>query len=197
MLRSSSKSGAILLSSFQVNNTNKIGNVLLSWNKPSDLGGYDDSKLTYNISYLDNTPGNTYSYTVNQVVYDDLKFFLAQKNTPYSRKRYALAFEPSANLLKIYLPATTTILERDLNMAIGIAAGYVNVIASILGYATGCCACFDGNVISKIIGGTEPVILLMGVGFKNPEVNRRVHHMNPEFMFPALKKQPILVNRIK
>lgn len=61
-----------------------------------------------------NTPGNTYSYTVNQVVYDDLKFFLAQKNTPYSRKRYALAFEPSANLLKIYLPATTTILERDL-----------------------------------------------------------------------------------
>lgn len=61
-----------------------------------------------------NTPGNTYSYTVNQVLYDDLKFFLAKKNTPYSGKRYALAFEPSANLLKIYLPATTTILERNL-----------------------------------------------------------------------------------
>jgi hypothetical protein len=61
-----------------------------------------------------NSPGNIYSYTVNQTVYDDLKFFLARKNTPYSTKRYALAFEPAANLLKIYLPATTTILERDL-----------------------------------------------------------------------------------
>ena len=61
-----------------------------------------------------NTTTETYSYTVNQVNYDDLKFFLAKRNTPYAQKRYALAFEPSSSLLRIFLPATTTIIERDL-----------------------------------------------------------------------------------
>lgn len=61
-----------------------------------------------------NAPGLVYSYTVNQTIYDDVKFFLAKKNSPYSQKRYALAFEPKENLLRIFLPATTTIVERDL-----------------------------------------------------------------------------------
>lgn len=64
-----------------------------------------------------NTPTETYSYAVNQVNYDDIKFFLAQRNTPYAQKRYALAFEPSSSLLRIFLPATTTILERELSGA--------------------------------------------------------------------------------
>jgi len=149
-----------------------------------------------------NTDGFTYNYypkqstTNSQVLANLLIAFeaipLVDKLRDYKRNDQVLDLakqnEVNENL---------KLMDRDANMAVGIAAGYVNVIASILGYSTGCCACFDGNVISKIIGGTEPVILLMGVGFKNPEVNRRVHHMNPEFMFPALKKQPILVNRIK
>lgn len=61
-----------------------------------------------------NSPGNTYSYTVNQVAYDDLKFYLARRNVPYAQSRYALAFEPAPSLLRVYLPATTNIIERGL-----------------------------------------------------------------------------------
>lgn len=61
-----------------------------------------------------NTPGNVYSYTVNQVAYDDLKFYLARLNVPYAQSRYALAFEPAPSLLRVYLPATTNIIERGL-----------------------------------------------------------------------------------
>jgi hypothetical protein len=61
-----------------------------------------------------NTPGNTYSYLVNQGVYEDLKFFASKKNVPYEQPRYALAFESKAGVLKIYLPATTKVVKRDL-----------------------------------------------------------------------------------
>ena len=49
------------------------------------------------------------------------------------------------------------VLARDRFMAIGIAAGYVNLTASMLGYGTGCCACFDENDIAETI---NPKILL-------------------------------------
>jgi hypothetical protein len=63
---------------------------------------------------LPNTITETYSYTVALNSYQDLKFFLAKKNTPYSQPRYALAFEPAADLLKIYIPASTRVVRRDL-----------------------------------------------------------------------------------
>tara|TARA_B110000503_G_scaffold58423_1_gene93436 strand:- start:3602 stop:4249 length:648 start_codon:yes stop_codon:yes gene_type:complete len=88
------------------------------------------------------------------------------------------------------------VLERDTFMAIGIAAGYVNLTASMLGYGTGCCACFNEGEISNIIGAKNPIKLLMGVGFKNPEVNRRIHH-STGFVFPTKTKQEICVNHIK
>lgn len=61
-----------------------------------------------------NTITNIYSITITQSDYDDLKFFLAKKSTPYARARYALAWEPSDDLLKIYMPATTKVVKRDL-----------------------------------------------------------------------------------
>jgi hypothetical protein len=64
-----------------------------------------------------NTVTDTYSYTVNQVTNDDLKFYLPLKNTPYSQPRYALAFEPAPALLRVYLPATTNIVARNLSGA--------------------------------------------------------------------------------
>ena len=81
-------------------------------------------------------------------------------------------------------------LIRDKHMAIGIAAGYVNIIASILGYGTGCCACFT-NDIKDIIGTNNNVELIMGVGFANSNLNRRVHHTKQDFVFPTKKKQKI------
>jgi nitroreductase len=85
-------------------------------------------------------------------------------------------------------------LDRDRYTAIGIASGYLNLTASILGYSTGCCACFDPEKIKEIIGAENHVELLMGVGWKDETKNRRIHHKN-NYIFPTKKKQ--IINVIK
>ena len=75
-------------------------------------------------------------------------------------------------------------MAEDLNQAIGIAAGYVNLVATQLGYASGCCKCFDSLV--DVFG--ERVTLLMGVGIPDQKRHRQEHHLNPEFKFPTLRK---------
>lgn len=87
-------------------------------------------------------------------------------------------------------------LVRDQNMAIGIAAGYVNLASSIMGYSTGCCACFDGAHIKDILKLERAPVLLMGVGFKDPNRPRREHQLS-DFVFPAIPKQEIKVTIIK
>lgn len=75
--------------------------------------------------------------------------------------------------------------NEDRSMAIGIAAGYVNVVATQLGYATGCCKCMDSEAVKKVLGETP--ILLMGVGVADKTRDRREHHTE-DFKFPTLKK---------
>ena len=87
-------------------------------------------------------------------------------------------------------------LKRDKEMAIGIASGYLNLTANLLGYSTGYCACFDSAAIKEILGLNNNIILMLGIGFKNELVDRKQHHLNPKFMYPTLKKQPIDVNFI-
>ncbi len=101
---------------------------------------------------------------------------------------------------KAYVQKATTAnietLIRDKHMAVGVAAGYVNLTASLLGYSTGCCACFNPEGIRQVLGSTKQPILLMGIGHKNPLLNRRVHHADHSFVFPTKTKQEIQVNYI-
>lgn len=75
---------------------------------------------------LPNTPFVFYSFTVAQTSYNDLKFFQPKKNTPYNKTRYALAWEPASGTLKIYIPATTKVVKRDLIGAAHIHLLYPN-----------------------------------------------------------------------
>ena len=94
-------------------------------------------------------------------------------------------------------PGIMKFIERDRNMAIGVAAGYLNVTATLMGYSTGCCACFNPDGIKEILGLENDPVLLMGIGFKDPSLNRRVHHNDHTFMFPTKAKQPIPTNFVK
>lgn len=85
---------------------------------------------------------------------------------------------------------------RDKDMAVGIAAGYLNVVASMLDYKTGCCACFDKPAIKEILGLKKEPILLMGVGYKDPNRQRREHHTEG-VMIKRRVKEEINVNIIK
>jgi len=84
------------------------------------------------------------------------------------------------------------ILKQDQATAIGIATGYLNLTAAMLGYRTGCCSCFNADSVKEVAGIEHNPFLLMGVGFNNPKKGRRVHQ-DKEFTFHTMKKQPIPV----
>jgi len=81
-------------------------------------------------------------------------------------------------------------LDINRQQAIGVAAGYVNLVSTILGYSTGCCRCMVPNSIEKVLNLENHVQLLMGIGFKDTARNRREHHSD-DFVFPTFKKQEI------
>lgn len=86
--------------------------------------------------------------------------------------------------------------ERDRNVAVGVAAGYLNLTASLLGYSTGCCQCFDIAKVQEILNLEGQPLLLMGIGYKDLNRNRRLHHQT-NYQFPTKAKQEIQVNFIK
>ena len=85
---------------------------------------------------------------------------------------------------------------RDRDIAIGLAAGYLNIIASFLGYRTGCCNCYEGRNLKELLNLNGHPMLIMGIGFKNDNKNRRIHHLNDDFMFPTIAKEKISINFI-
>jgi len=79
-------------------------------------------------------------------------------------------------------------MQQQRELAIGIAAGYLNLTASLLGYSTGCCTCFNGPEVQNIIKTNSPPRLLMGVGFPDKRRPRREHHKEASFHFPTFDK---------
>lgn len=92
-----------------------------------------------------------------------------------------------------FSPNDLNSLNRDKNIAVGIATGYVNLTASLLGYATGCCSCFDSAGIKQVLSLKNEPLLLMGIGYKNTALNSRVHHLDHSFVFTTKIKQAIEV----
>tara|TARA_R110000851_G_scaffold56741_3_gene132425 strand:+ start:7825 stop:8478 length:654 start_codon:yes stop_codon:yes gene_type:complete len=84
-------------------------------------------------------------------------------------------------------------LTRDAYTAVGVAAGYLNVTATLLGFSTGCCQCYDAEKLRQITCIKGKPLLLMGIGFKQEGVNRRKHQLRDDFMFSTKQKQPITV----
>jgi len=87
------------------------------------------------------------------------------------------------------------IIERDRMLAVGVAAGYLNLTASLMGYSTGCCTCFIHDNVQKEMNIKGRPLLLMGIGIADKTRNRRIHQIE-DFMFPTKPKQPIPVEWI-
>jgi hypothetical protein len=66
------------------------------------------------------------------------------------------------------------------------------VIASMLGYGTGCCACYNDEEVRQKIGFEKRPLLMMGIGYKDETRNRREHHLTGEMMGRRVK-EPIEV----
>lgn len=82
--------------------------------------------------------------------------------------------------------------DRDRLISVGVAAGYVNLTANLLGYSTGCCSCMNEKAVREIVKADDEILLLMGIGYKDPTKNRRIHQTE-DYMFPTKTKQEIPV----
>lgn len=104
-------------------------------------------------------------------------------------------------------PISARIVNNDMHVAVGIAAGYVNLTASLLGLETGCCACVMGeNELKSYLNLEGDPMLLMGVGYKKKGTSRRMHALdgsseqvenNWHSKFPTIKKESTKIFYIK
>lgn len=124
----------------------------------------------------------------NSQVLANLLIVFAESDEDPKENIFGDVFVPSKDLEK---PED---LLKDKHMAVGIAAGYANITASMLGYSTGCCACFDPAQVAEILDIDTHVHLLMGIGYKDETRPRREHHAE-DFVFPTKKKQNIQVDK--
>ena len=87
-------------------------------------------------------------------------------------------------------PDAPTYIE-DRIQSVGIASAYVNFTASMLGYETGCCKCFDVEAVRKVLGtdDREEPLLLMGVGYPDKKRSRLEHHNDSSLRFPTRKNR--------
>lgn len=85
--------------------------------------------------------------------------------------------------------------EVDRTTSVGIALGYVNLTATMLGYETGCCACFDTDKVNKVLedsvgtGEQFETMLLMGIGYPDTTRSRLEHHQDSDVKFTSLKNK--------
>ena len=96
------------------------------------------------------------------------------------------------------------IFEEQKSFSIGISVGELILTAGLLGYKTGLCSAFDQNGVKNILDTKKTVKLLVGIGFENKDVDRRLHaetlnkeviesrrtgHLDEKWQFPSFEKK--------
>ena len=92
------------------------------------------------------------------------------------------------NAVKVDVELDSSNTNIDRFMALGVAAGYVSLVSTILGYHTGLCRCFDENALKNILNG-EKTLLIIGIGYPDDARNRLEHHQNANIVYPSLINQ--------
>ena len=110
------------------------------------------------------------------------------------RKNYSTTNSQTlANLLAVFCvdeDKRDKVNESDTNdsmMSIGIASGYLNLVAHLLNYKTGYCACFDNKEVNKILD-VKNSELILGIGYPDYSKDRREHHKVKNFLYSTFDK---------
>lgn len=146
---------------------------------------------------------NEYNGLSNPQVLANMLLIFSEKNMDKNTNHR----EVNMVLAKKELEINKQIVNNDRHVAVGIAAGYVNLAASLLGYETGCCSCvMNYDLLKKLIHTESQPILLMGVGFKNDKKHRRLHPLSGTIdakennwvdIFKSTKKEGIKIHYFK
>ena len=98
-----------------------------------------------------------------------------------------------ANLLAVFCidkDKRDKVSKSDTNnskISIGIASGYLNLVAHLLNYKTGYCACFDNKEVNKILD-VDNSELILGIGYPDYSKDRREHQKVKDFLYPTFDK---------
>lgn len=141
---------------------------------------------------------NPYKSTTNTQVLANLLIVLEAIDVDVTNKEDALRNDQTIELSSGSISSMAgIILERDKNIAIGIASGYISLTSAMLGYYSGFCACFSREKIKEILNLKNEAILLLGIGFKDETLHRRTQHTDHNYLYPEKIKQKINVTHWK
>ena len=104
------------------------------------------------------------------------------KTNPQVLGHLLLAF--SANEETYYRDAIDDKWDKDVWLSIGMAAGYAQLISTQLGYASGCCGCYNDQINLLL---NRKIRLLVGIGIPDKNRHHTEHHYEPDFRFPSFE----------
>ena len=84
--------------------------------------------------------------------------------------------------------------NKNTLLNVGVAMGYVVLVANQLGYKTGICNCLDGGEFKKLLGiksndaGLPEVLGLIGIGYADETKDRKQHMFN-NYVFPSYSEE--------
>jgi len=67
------------------------------------------------------------------------------------------------------------VYNEQKSYSVGISLGQLILSATLLGYKTGICAAFEENTLKQILKTNKRIRLLVGVGYENIGIDRRLH----------------------
>ena len=70
---------------------------------------------------------------------------------------------------------SVNVYNEQKNFSIGISVGELILSATLLGYKTGICSAFDQDIIKNVVNTDKRIKLLIGVGYENRGIDRRLH----------------------
>ena len=102
------------------------------------------------------------------------------------------------------------IYNEQKNFSVGVSVGQLILSATLLGYKTGICSAFDLDTIKKVVNTENKVKLVIGIGYENIGIDRRLHaetlnreipegfrtgELDEQWRFPSLdKNMKVLIN---
>ena len=83
--------------------------------------------------------------------------------------------------------------KNDRDRHLGISSGQLVLVANMLGYRTGYCACFDSDEIRKLLNLAGTNFMLVGIGVPHPDKTRIEYMDDPDYDYMVKKREQVCV----
>jgi hypothetical protein len=138
--------------------------------------------------------------TTNSQILANLVFVYESKTFNQMSESFRQDQEIQEHDLEWQFNQTGSGLEKDLegfkidrDRHLGISSGQLVLVANMLGYRTGYCACFDSNEIGKLLNLEGNNFMLVGIGVPHPDKTRIEYMDDPDYNYMVKKREQVCV----